>query len=69
VCGREDVHTEFWWRNPREGDHVEDTSVDWRIMLKWIFDKLDGSIDWIGLAQNKNRLRAFVNAVMNLWVS
>ena len=48
---------------------MEDPGVDGRIMLKWIFDKLDGGIDWIGLAQNKNRLRAFVNAVMKLWVS
>jgi hypothetical protein len=25
-------------------------------------------VDWIGLAQNSNRWRAFVNAVMILWV-
>jgi hypothetical protein len=27
-----------------------------------------GDVDWIGLAQDKERWRAFVNAVMNLWV-
>jgi hypothetical protein len=27
-----------------------------------------GSVDWLGLAQDRNRWRAFVNAVMNLRV-
>jgi hypothetical protein len=27
-----------------------------------------GDVDWIGLAQDKNRWRAFVNAVMNIRV-
>jgi hypothetical protein len=27
-----------------------------------------GDMDWIGLAQDRDRLRAIVNAVMNLWV-
>jgi hypothetical protein len=27
-----------------------------------------GGVDWIGLAQDRDRWRAIVNAVMNLWV-
>jgi hypothetical protein len=27
-----------------------------------------GDMDWIGLAQDRNRWRALVNSVMNLWV-
>jgi hypothetical protein len=27
-----------------------------------------GSVDWIGLAQDRDKWRALVNAVMNLWV-
>jgi hypothetical protein len=27
-----------------------------------------GEMDWIGLAQDRYRWRALVNAVMNLWV-
>jgi hypothetical protein len=27
-----------------------------------------GDVDWIGLAQNRDKWRALVNLVMNLWV-
>jgi hypothetical protein len=26
----------FWWRNLREGDHLEDPGVDERIILKYL---------------------------------
>jgi hypothetical protein len=32
--GRGEVHTEFWWGNLRDRDHLE--GVDGRIILKWI---------------------------------
>ena len=43
--------TGFWRRNLREGDHLEDRSIDGRIILKWIFKTWHGGIDWIDLAQ------------------
>jgi len=30
-----------WWGNLYEGDHFEDSGVDWRIILRWIFRKSD----------------------------
>jgi hypothetical protein len=30
---------EFWWGNLEEKDHWGDPSVDWRIILRWIFRK------------------------------
>jgi len=38
----------------------------WKITLKLMFKKWDGGMDWIDLAQNRDRLQAFVNVVMNL---
>jgi hypothetical protein len=52
----------------REGDHLGDPGVDGRIILKWLFKKWDGGMDWIELAQDRDRWRALVNAVMNPWV-
>ena len=51
----------------RERDHLEVPGVDGRIILIWIFRKWDvGGLDWIEMAQDRNRWRALVNVVMNL---
>jgi hypothetical protein len=64
------VHIGFWWGDLREGAHLEDPDIDGRIILKWIFKKWDwGGMDWIDMAQDRDRWRAVVSAVMNLRVS
>jgi hypothetical protein len=55
----------------REGDHWGDPGVDGRIILGSIFRKLDGvcvCVDWIGLAQDRDRWRELVCAVRNIRV-
>ena len=39
---RGEVHTRILWGNLREGDHLEDSGLDGRIILKWILEKWDG---------------------------
>jgi len=39
-----------WWGNMREGKHLEQVSVDGKIILKGILKKWDGS-HGLGLAQ------------------
>jgi hypothetical protein len=45
-----------------------DPGVDGRIILKLISKKQDGGMDWVELAQDRDRWRVFVNAVMNFRV-
>ena len=52
----------------KERDGVEDLGVVWRIILKYIFKKLVGGMDWINLAQDRDRWWALLDAIMILEV-
>jgi hypothetical protein len=51
---------------PEGKNLLKDLSLDGRIILKWIFKKWDGGMDWIDLSQKRVRWRTFVNPVMHL---
>ena len=59
----------FWWGNLRGSDHLEDLGVDGRIILKWIFKKYNGGMDWVDLVQDRDRWQAVVNVVISRWVT
>jgi hypothetical protein len=62
--GREKC-TRFWYERPTEGDHSEDRSVDGiRVDLR----NTGWGLEWIQLAQDRDRWRAAANTVMNLRV-
>jgi hypothetical protein len=54
--------TRFWWESLKEGDHSEDQGIDGKMDLK----EIGGGVDWIRVAQNRDRWRAGLNVVMNL---
>ena len=47
---------------------MEDPGVDWRIILRLIFRKWEGGMDWIDVSQDRDRRWAFVSAEKNLRV-
>jgi hypothetical protein len=53
--GREAVYAGFWWKKLRERNNLEDPGLDGRIILRWIFRKWMRGMDWIRLAQDKDR--------------
>jgi len=63
------VYTGFWWRNLRERDPLENPGLNEKIILRWIFRKWFGGMDWIELAQDRYRWRALLNTALNLRVS
>jgi hypothetical protein len=60
----------FWWENLRERDHWGDPGVGGMLIhIKMDVQEVEcGGMDWIGLAQDRDRWRAIVNVVMNLQV-
>jgi len=56
-------------RKLRERDHLEDTRHRWEDNIKIDLQEVGcGGMDWISLAQDRDRWRALVNVVMNLRV-
>ena len=51
-----------------ERDHLEDPCVDGRIILKWILENRMGDVEWTDLSQDRDKWRALVNTLMNLWI-
>jgi hypothetical protein len=47
---------------------LEDPGVDGRIILKWISRGGMRVMNWIVMAQDRDRWRSLVNVVMNFWI-
>jgi hypothetical protein len=54
VSERGEAHTGFWWGNLKEKNHLGETGVDGRKILRWIFRKWDMEV-WTGLRWLKIR--------------
>jgi len=52
-----------------ERDYFEGPGLKWQDNIKMDFQKVGcGGVDWMDLAQDRDRWREFVNVVMNLRV-
>jgi len=58
-----------WWGNRRERDHWGELGVEGWINIRMDLQEVGcGYMDWIGVAQDRDRWRTLVSAVMNLRV-
>jgi hypothetical protein len=66
---RREKCTGVWWESPKERDDLEDQGVKWEDGIRMDLREIGlGGVDWIRLAQDRDRWRAVVSAVRNLWV-
>jgi hypothetical protein len=65
VWETDEVHKNFWWRDLRKGDQLENGRIDWKVIPKWIFQKSERA-QTIDVGQGRYMLRAFVNLEINL---
>jgi hypothetical protein len=66
--GRGMAYTGFWWGILRK-ETTWKTRRRWKGNIKMDIQEVGcGSLDWIELAQDRDRWRALVNTVMNLRV-
>jgi hypothetical protein len=67
--GRGKMHIGYWWESQKERDHWEDQGVGGWTILKWISEEIGWDVmDWIDLAQDRDRWRALMNTTVNLRV-
>jgi hypothetical protein len=61
--------TWFWWGDLRKRGYLGRPMQRFEDNIKMDLQKeICRGVDWIELAQDRDRWRALVNAVMNLWV-
>ena len=66
---RGEAYTGFWWGKPEERRPLGRPRRRWEVNIKMDLQEVGcGGMDWIELAQNRDKWRALVNAVMKLGV-
>jgi hypothetical protein len=67
--GRGEACTGIWWGNLRGKRPLGRLRYRWKDNIKMDLQEVGcGGMDWIGLAQDRDRWRALVNELMNLRV-
>jgi hypothetical protein len=67
--GKGKAYTGFWWENLGGKRSLGRHRLRWEDTIKKDLQVVEyGGMDWVDVAQDRNRRQASVNAVMNLWV-
>ena len=66
---REEVYTGVWWGKPEGERPLGRPRHRWEYNIKMDLQEVGcGGMDWIELAEDRDKWQALVNEVMNLWV-
>jgi hypothetical protein len=66
---RRTQNTENFVHRTQETSRTEQTKrIHGTVILKWIFNKRFGGMEWLGLSQNRDRWGELVNAVLHFRV-
>ena len=61
------MHTRFWWGNLRVRDHLEGIGRRWEDNINLDLQEVGwGDMDWLDLAQDRDRWQAVINATVKL---
>jgi len=63
--GEGEAYTGFWWGNLKEREPLGRPRRRWEDNIKMDFQEVYGDMDWIRSAQDRDRWRTLVTAVMN----
>jgi hypothetical protein len=67
--GRREAYIGFWWRKLRGKRPLGRPRRRWEDNIRMDIQEVGcGDMDWIGLAQDRDRWRAILNVAMNLRV-
>ena len=70
VWGKGDVNTGFWLEDVTHRYNLEDLGVDDTIILKMDLHEVGWrGMDWIDMAQDRERWQKLPSMSINLWVS
>jgi hypothetical protein len=61
-----EVHIGFCWENRRETNDLEDLGMDGRVILNSKSRKSVWNMDWIDLAEDRDKWNALVKAAMDM---
>jgi hypothetical protein len=68
-CSTNGTRIDYWWESQRGKRPLGRPRRSWVDNIRMDLGEVGwGDVDWIGLAQDRNRWRAVVNSVLNLRV-